>query len=150
MKKIFLIILFLSCGSVYAQQTWTDTTATGAETRKYVSAQSTAIKGPLPVDIYITSALVDSLTGRATTLTSAVKSISTASDTLVSASTACKWVSITNFTAGSTLYIGGSAVSAANGFPLLYLDSITFAIKNLTGVYVIGSTTISVRYLYGN
>ena len=64
MKKIFLIILFLSCGSVYAQQTWTDTTATGAETRKYTSKQSTSEKGPLPVGIYrMSSALIDSLTG---------------------------------------------------------------------------------------
>ena len=137
MKKV--IFLFLLSGVIIAQNSnkAVNTSTTEKELiRTIVDATNETVR-------------IDFATSVAT-LVSAVKSISTASDTLVSASTACKWVSITNFTAGSTLYIGGSAVSAANGFPLLYLDSITFAIKDLIGVYAIGSTTISVRYLYGN
>ena len=137
MKK--LIFVFFLAGVVYAQNT--DKAVATATTEKELIRKV--------VENTNETVRVDFATSVAT-LVSAVKSISTASDTLVSVSTACKWVSITNFTAGSTLYIGGSAVSTANGFPLLYLDSITFAIKDLIGVYAIGSTTISVRYLYGN
>ena len=137
MKK--LIFIFFLAGMVYAQNT--DKAVATATTEKELIRKV--------VENTNETVRVDFATSVAT-LVSAVKSITTASDTLVSVSTACKWVSITNFTAGSTLYIGGSAVSTANGFPLLYLDSITFAIKDLIGVYAIGSTTISVRYLYGN
>ncbi|MFH2032673.1 MAG: hypothetical protein ABIJ40_18905, partial [Bacteroidota bacterium] len=78
-------------------------------------------------------------------------SITTSADTLSGTSVPCAEIEITNNTAGTTLYIGYNAsVTASNGFPLAYRDTYSMRISNLNKIYLIGSTTIDVRYIYNN
>ena len=72
-------------------------------------------------------------------------------DTLSASSVPCSEVSITNNTAGSTLYVGyDGSVTSSNGYPLAYRDEHRIKISNLNKIYLIGSTTIDVRYVYNN
>lgn len=60
-------------------------------------------------------------------------------------------VEITNNTPNSTLYAGYSGgITSSNGFPLAYRDTYRIKISNLNKIYLIGSTTIDVRYVYYN
>lgn len=72
-------------------------------------------------------------------------------DTLSGTSVACSEVEITNNTAGATLYVGfNGSTSTSNGLPLGYRDSYRVKITNLNKIYLVGSTTVDVRYVYTN
>lgn len=65
--------------------------------------------------------------------------------------TACKKVTITNYTAGEYVFVGNASVTTANGFPLGYLDSITLTVSNLNLVYVVSDgTSCDIRFSYEN
>lgn len=65
--------------------------------------------------------------------------------------TACKKVTITNYTAGEYVFVGNASVSTSNGFPLGYLDSITLTVSNLNLVYVVSDgTSCDIRFSYEN
>lgn len=70
-------------------------------------------------------------------------------DTLSGTSVETKTVTITNNSVGTTLYVGSDGSTAStNGFPLLYLDSITLNISNLNKIYLVSSGSSDVRYIW--
>lgn len=72
-------------------------------------------------------------------------------DTLSASSVPCSEVEITNNTAGATLYVGfDGSTSTSNGLPLGYRDVYRVKITNLNKIYLVGSTTVDVRYVYTN
>jgi len=72
-------------------------------------------------------------------------------DTLSGTSVPCGEVFITNNTAGTTLYVGfDGSTSTSNGYPLAYRDEYRLKITNLNKVYLVGSASVDVRYVYTN
>lgn len=96
-----------------------------------------AINGSSPINLPFTSGGYGAFT------------VGVVADTLSGTSVDCVEVEITNNTPGTTLYVGYDAsVSPSNGYPLAYRDIWAKKISNLNKIYLIGSSTIDVRYIY--
>jgi len=92
--------------------------------------------------------LIRTNTTNSTAIGSGAKSVTTTG--ALASSTACRWVTVTNNSIGTVLYVGTTSVSSSNGIPLNYLDAITIKVDNLADVHVVSSGTTDARYVYGN
>jgi hypothetical protein len=154
MYKLLFLLSMLFASTLFGQIQYIDTTATGDETKEYVSTKDGKY---LPVTIKDASIMIDSvivspnvsIVGNGTFLYAA--NAITAAEVL-GGDVTCKKVTITNFTVGEVIYVGGNAsVTTSNGFPLWYGDSYTMTVSNLNKVFLISDgTSVDIRYTYEN
>lgn len=164
MKKLIIILMFLSAGIVFGQANWTKYNKIEGRNTQQVKGDSSAVM------IFLMNPTLPIGTGSATSAnqtngtqrTGIISYTSggygaftagTAVDTLSGTSVTCVEVEIMNNSAGKILYYGfDGSTSTSNGMGALgYLDTARIRISNLNKLYLISdSATTNVRYAYFN